>query len=237
VRGNNDVPGEASVVVKRRSLFFPIILTVIAAFGVAMFIADSDAISRRIGPELFAMTYQFFLLIVLGSGVSVMFQTIAQGRELRERRRILQREIHLALVSGYNDAKRARRLLRARGRCDSDGSVDSHEYDTQLQALSDAQLAIELATRRIELNRNLFVKADELIKELNVVGRYLNCIVDEWEDTKPAVAVSTRICLADLPQLDTFLHSPDEAPRFRSGFKAPFDRALELIEDALRSDA
>jgi len=223
----------------RNASFFPGLLTIVAAAGVGMFILQGEIITAQIGSELFVMTYQFLLLIVLGSGVGVIFQAITHHRELRERGRRLQREIHLALVCGYNDAKRARRLLRARGRRDPDGGISASEYDTHLQSLSDAQLAIELATRRIEFNRALFIGEERLVKSLDLVGKYLNRVVDEWEDARPRIftnVVSAELRLRDLPELDMFLRSPNLASAFRTGFKEPFDEALELLEESLRSD-
>jgi len=222
----------------RKAAFVPTLLTLAAAFGVGVFIVYGEDITALIGGEIFAMTYQFLLLIVLGSGVSVMFQAVTYSRELRERSRRLQREIHLALVSGYNDAKRTRRLLRARGRCDAQGGISAAEYDRHLEALSDAQLSIELATRRIEFNRTLFVRDTQLVNALEIVGKYLNGVVDEWEDVRPTLSpASGGLQLADLPELATFLSTPDLAPRFRCGFKEPFDHALALLEEALRFDA
>src|ERR1043165_8291578 len=100
----------------RRYQVFPLLLTSIAVVGVWMFLFMGKPLIAYMGSELFSLTYEFLLMVVIGSGVSALFQTVTHGRQARERRRELQRELHQTIVSGWNDAKRARRLLRARGR-------------------------------------------------------------------------------------------------------------------------
>lgn len=229
---------------RRRFEVIPLTVTLLAAAGVWTFLVVGESIKDRLGEDLAGMTYQFLLIIVLGSGVSVLFQTVAYGREMRERRRTLQREIHDSLVSGYNDAKRARRLLRARARASSGDSrshagntIDAAEYDRQLEALSSAQLSLELAMRRVVMNRTFFAHHAELIAALRMVTNYLNAIIDEWEDMRPRLISSGAIfTISDLPELDAFLRHYASAPRFREGFKKPFDDALELLEKALVAD-
>lgn len=218
----------------RRINVLAIAVTIIAIFGVLMFIFGGQTISKAIGRELFGMTYQFLLVVVLGSGVSVTFQMITRAEDMRERRRELQRQLHELLVSGYNDAKRARRLLKARARVGND-SIDAAVYDEQLEALSNAQLAIELATRRVEINRMLFENADALVAALRAVENYVNTVVDEWEAVRPRLKPDDHIDAVQLPELVMFLRSPSESPPFREGFKKPFDLALRLMEKALVS--
>ena len=230
------MPDRSRVIATLRWLeMLPIFITMVAVLFVLMFLFRGERVAARIGPEVFTQTYQFLLMIVIGSGVSVLFQSVSYAREARERRRTLQREIHQCLVTGYNDAKRARRLLLARARHVNGGeamSIHANEYDHQMEALSSAQLAIELTTRRVALNRNLFPD-DELRQCLHAVGDYLNGIIDEWEYTKPSLAEPLVLSLAQLSELDAFLKPPSASARFRDGFKIPFDRALRLMEQAI----
>jgi hypothetical protein len=228
----------------RRLEVVPLVVTALAIIAVSILIVREQSVTNRIGNEVFALTYEFFLTVVIGSGVSVLFQTISYARELRDRRRALQREIHQALVTGYNDAKKARRLLRARARNaprapDGVGcGIDAAEYDVQMEALSTAQLSIELATRRIEVNRALFYRAPELLVAMNDVGKYLNTVIDEWEDVRPLLhETHAPLTMARVPCLDAFLRDYRESALFRDGFKLPFDDALRLIEEALLARA
>jgi hypothetical protein len=227
----------------RKVEIFPLLLTALAVIGVWMFLFIGKPLIAHMGTELFTLTYEFLLMIVIGSGVSVLFQTIGYGRDARDRRRTLQRELHQGLVSGYNEAKRARRLLRARGRANSvpdstNPTINAAEYDRQLEALSSAQLSIELAIRRIEVNRNMFPRHDELLRALTTVGKYLNSIIDEWEEIRPTITEArASLPMAVLPELDAFIRHYADSPRFRDGFKIPFDEALRLLENALVSEA
>jgi hypothetical protein len=235
-------PNTAEVDVIRRYEVFPLLLTALAVIGVWMFLFLGKPLIAHLGTELFTLTYEFLLMIVIGSGVSVLFQTVSHGREVRDRHRVLQRELHQELVSGYNDAKRARRLLRARGRAANGAAhpalgMNAAEYDRQLEALSSAQLSIELAVRRIEMNRSLFPRHADLLRALTTVGKYLNSIIDEWEEIRPTLTKSrTPLLMTSLPELHAFIQHYADSPRFREGFKNPFDQALRLLEQALASD-
>ena len=225
---------------RRRLELIPLLLTSLAVICAAMFILMGKRIETRIGTELFTSTYEFLLVVVIGSGVSVLFQAVSYARDARERRRTLQRDIHDTLIAGYNDAKRARRLLRARARVidhTSPALLDAGEYDRQMEAISSAQLAIELATRRIQMNRTIFPKRDDLIASLTTVGKYLNGVIDEWEDVRPAAVDGHRPLISgSVPELTAFLQHFKDSPRFHQGFKIPFDRVLELLEQALVSE-
>lgn len=218
----------------RRIEIIPAMLMLLALAGVCAFLLLGPQLSAHMAPAVFSTTYQFLVTAVLGAGVSVLFQSVTQARDVRERRRTLQREIHAALVAGYNDVKRARRLLRARAR--SSAATVAREYDTQLEAVSSAQLAIELATRRVELNRTLFPNQEQLLVSLNTVCKYVNSVVDEWEDARPRIASDATSVSVELPVLDAFLTDWRTSPQFRDGFKMPFDFALRMLEQALADD-
>lgn len=223
-----------------RAEILPALLMLLAASGVCSFIVLGKSISEHIGAGVFNATYEFLLVAVLGSGVSVLFQAGSHVRAARERREKLQREIHLALVTGYNDAKRARRLLRARARTRRGETyiIDPSEYERQLEALSSAQLSIELATRRIELNRSAFPESGELLRALHAVCEYLNSVVDEWEDIRSQSCDShATLHMAQLPRLEAFLLHYQQSPEFRDGFKIPFDTVLILLERGLAGDS
>lgn len=216
----------------------PIVVTILAIAGSAICIVAAPVVREYLDDEVFKLTYQFLLIVVLGAGVSASFQAISFAREARERRRAFQREVHDGLVTGYNDAKRARRLLRARARVNIDPETSARydilfkQYDRQLEALSGAQLSIEFAIRRIEVNRLLFYHADDIVASLKVVEKYLNEVIDEWEETGPKAKTlgPVKLTSAELPNLEDFLRHYHPAARFPSHFKEPFKKALRLIE-------
>jgi hypothetical protein len=228
----------------RRYQLFPFLLTTVAVIGIWMFLYVGKPLIAYMGSELFSLTYEFFLMVVIGSGVSALFQTMTYGREARDRRRELQRELHQTIVSGWNEAKRARRLLRARGRvvaappAPSIAAIDPAEYDRQIEALSNAQLSLELAARRIEVNGGMFPSPEAILESISAVAKYLNSIVDEWEELRPSLSKASQpLPIAALPELGAFIQPYADSPRFRDGFKIPFDRALRLLEEAHLSES
>jgi hypothetical protein len=230
------------VIVRRLVEFIPLLVTALAVAAIMVFVQKPQAMHARLDPEVFKLSYQFLLIVVLGSAVTLSFQAIAVGRDARDKRRSMQREIHDALVEAYNDAKHARRLLRARARTGGNGAdpsvdprLDVDEYDGQMEAVSRAQLGIELVIRRIKFNSRSFRRAKEITTHLGIVEKYLNQVIDEWEDVRVQSRRSPRLTVHSLPALDDFLRHYDHSARFRLEFKVPFASALQLLERALRA--
>lgn len=224
------------------AILAPLLITVCAVAAVVTFIRTPEVVrARLVDPEVFKLTYQFLLIVVLGSAVTVSFQAVAVARDAREKRRTMQREIHDALVQAYNDAKQARRLLRASVSSGEPHSVNNsrvvfRQYDKQLEAVSRAQLGIELVIRRIRFNHTSFKRSDEIVGHLKTVEKYLNRVIDEWEevrrnsDTDPP-----QVVVSELPALDDFLRHYDESAVFGREFKESFAAALQLLEQAVRA--
>jgi hypothetical protein len=214
----------------------PAIVTGVAVAAGILLLLSSRVAGVDIGAEPYKTTYQFLLVTIVGAAVTGMYQAVAFARELRERRRQFQRDVHDHLVSSYNDAKRARRMLRARAITPSEEStlisgpaVHLDEYAQQMETISDAQLSLELAIRRVEANRPLFSAPSRLIDELERGEKYLNSLVDEYEALQ--LPSSTKnVSLATVPGLRHFLEPFHESGPFRDSFKDPFGRAMKLLE-------
>lgn len=220
----------------------PLVVTGLGVAAVSVYIRSPEVLRAQLEPEVFKLTYQFLLVVVLGSAVSLSFQAVAVGRDAREKRRTMQREIHDALVQAYNDAKHARRLLRARARIGGNGPdpaahprVVYDEYDKQLEAVSRAQLSIELVIRRISFNKRSFRRAGAIVDHLRTVEKYLNTVIDEWEDVGRKSRRSPQLTIEKLPALDDFLRHYDDSAKFGQDFKNAFAAALQLLEQALRA--
>lgn len=217
-------------------------VALVGTVGVVMFITWRHAFESYLGDELFKLTYQFLLLVVVGGAVSIGYQSGAAARDQREKHRMLQRHIHQDLLSGYMAAKQARRLLRARAL-----RYESHfwwiiriyvrfdEYDRQLQAVSEAQLKLESAIRQIEVNRTLFKKsAGVILSQLTNVDKYMGSLIREWERAARKLSAAPReLPLRMLPALSTFVARFERNEPFHLNFKRPFRNALRLFERAI----
>lgn len=159
--------------------------------GVLLFLIFGSQIKRHVEEKVFDSTYQFFLITIVGGGVSLVYEAYRRERELRERQKEIQRNLRSNLISSFNSAKQVRRLLRARAvRIDSDAGKElvlGREYSKQLDKLIDAQLSFELAVHVVKSEPGLFEGASsgdtalDLAAKLESVEDYLNEIITEYE--------------------------------------------------------
>lgn len=164
----------------------------LAIVGIIFFILFNKNLQDFLGTEIFKLSYQFLLLVVIGGAVSLIFTEYTKAKEQRlkdtekdeERKlkekekwesknneeRILQHKFYNDFIQAYDSAKKIRRLLRSRARILSQDAGTNSEaiviktlrYDEQMQVLTNVQLQFEFFCEEVQSNRHLFSGVDEL---------------------------------------------------------------------------
>lgn len=206
-----------------------------------------DALARLVGAEAYKTLLQFFLVVVLGGGISLLYQAFNRESDRRVER-LKQMELRAAgiqetrqrylreLVDQYNRAKRARRLLRATALNHelvfADRRVRVVRYDELMQSVLDAQLSLETMVRTMRAEDGVFAAEPELVDSVSAAEGYLRALVTEYEEVMPQ-ATQDEIVLRMLPELAAFLGPYSEADRFRAEFVQPMNAVLAAVERAI----
>ncbi len=98
----------------KNSSTFTRFIASIGLIGVLLFLIFGSQIKKHVEEKVFDSTYQFFLITIVGGGVSLIYEAYRHERESRESQKEVQRNLRSNFISSYNNAKQARRLLRAR---------------------------------------------------------------------------------------------------------------------------
>ncbi|MUG93824.1 hypothetical protein F7734_15955 [Scytonema sp. UIC 10036] len=247
---------------KSSSGFIRLIVTT-SLMGILLFLIFGSQIKKHIEEKLFESTYQFFLITVMGGGVSLVYEAYRREcesqerqkeieRESRERQKEIQRNLRSTLIAAYHDLKKVRRLLRAQAISLEPGTgklermIVWEEYNKQLEKLIDAELSIEEAVRVIESEPKLFQHSTsgntesgthkQLVDELIKIKEYLNEVISEYEQSYKTFAnCSVSRNLSELPKLLNFIGSKDEAKGSNTIFWTPFHTVLELLSKVLQN--
>jgi hypothetical protein len=222
-----------------RSRTSPLILgtiVVLAVGGVVAFLVWGALIKTTIDEELFRLSYQFLLIVVIGGALSLLYQQFSAERALDERRIALLRQIHSELLTAFNVAKRARRALRAHvgSAITQDSRLIAEQYDEQMDRITDAQLTFELYAKRAE-DGLWFERGNALAGQLRSIEKYLGEIGKEYEKKRNSFAgMPSSKLLSELPVLAEFIGPYKDADNFKKRFKVPFREALsELVKAGL----
>lgn len=233
----------------------PIPIIVAACVLVLVYYAvDGTLADASVHVEVVSVVVQFLFLIVLGGAVTALYQARLQHQASEERRtseraNITDRDrqillaMHDDLVSAYNKAKRARRLMRARleyprGDASTPAYVPKSVYDDQMEALIDAELDFESILRRIDSNVPLFGRDSKLDGSLDVIEGHLTQTVKEYRrDLRNFEGDPPQKRLDELPRLEAFLglaplakdatEGQDDGSRRR--FKDHFNEAIQYL--------
>lgn len=224
-------------------------VAVIGAFVLAYFRKDLDV-------EVFKISFQFLLIIVLGGAVTLFYNHYNKQKELTIKKdeardlkvsecKKLQHQFHNEFIKSYNSIKFFRRIIRARARIlktDLQGattiSLDTKTYDLQLQELTKLQLQFEFYVDEAISNPNLFTDKTSTIKlkgHLVVMADYLNELVTEYEDCyktfpdKYYLTDALSIPLTELPVMRGFIVKYENANEFKKRFKEPAHKAQEIL--------
>jgi len=217
----------------------------IGLIGVLLFLIFGSSIKKHVEEKVFDSTYQFFLITIVGGGVSLVYEAYRQERESRERQKEIQRNLRSTLISSYNSAKQIRRLLRAKAVCinlDTKNEIIlGKEYSKQLDKLIEAQLFFELAVHVIKSEPELFEASSssdtalDLAAKLESVEDYLNEIITEYEKSYKTFTGNPAIKdFLELPKLREFIGPFSEAKELKERVINPFYKALKIISEVIK---
>ena len=189
-----------------------------------------------LGFKILELSVQMVLVTVLGG---VLVQAYIRWHSRASSINEFRKATAEAVIREYSAAKRARRLLRAScvqgpagNTIDPWTDVPLSAYDSQISAINDAQLALELVKRRLKLLGPAFESANGLSQKAYHMETYLGCIVAEYERHRNRELKRDPIPLNELPRLRAFIakHSGGNAASDFAKFSKPFDELLELLE-------
>jgi len=219
-------------------LIVVVLVVLVAVVGITAFIFYGESIKPKLDDEVFKLTYQFLLIVVLGGAVSLIYNAFTEQRARKQQRLVILREIYAELLAAYNAAKRIRRKFRAHVGYSKSGltegaTVYKYYYMEQMDILINAQLVFENHKKRAKDKKLHYEQGKELSDHLDTIERYLNCIIDEYQEQLQSFAGDPPgRALSQLPELKDFLEKSTKSKKFREGFKRPGIKALDSLADA-----
>jgi hypothetical protein len=159
----------------------------LALIGVLAFLVYGRRFHNALAPEVFNLSYQFLLIVVIGGAISLLYKEFSSERDRTQERRTLVRQMHSELLSSFNAAKRVRRTLRARVGCSFDRGpiqqlkVTAADYQEQMDLLMDAQLTFEVYAKRAKDRELFFARGEELGIEC---GKLRNISISSLANTR-----------------------------------------------------
>ena len=197
--------------------------------------------------EISKALLQLGVVSVVGVVISVLVFEYQRARNNTdkerdlERRRIEYREDLLKstlsrAMACYSQAKKARRLFRAKGlHRHEDHSIDiviPEEYDRCLESVNDAQLELENLARDVGNSAIAFSNADSLVQSIRSMETYLSELIGEYETHRGTQTLrQEKLMLDDLPALNNFL-----LPAAKSNFKPQVIIPYHKVQEAIRKN-
>ncbi len=232
-----------------------LVITSAAFFLVASFVLNPGFFTTRLNDEVFKLTYQFLLLVVIGGSISFLFTFYAKLREEQVRKKeqddakekekkLLQRKFYRDFIEAYNDGKKIRRFLRARTRKLQIDATDQQEvllktdrYDELMKELTVLQLKCESFYDEVVANELLFKAGNVkmLSQNLKSIEDYLNQIVSEYENcftqhpNQSFIDEVQYLQLEKLSKLKEFISPYKEATCFKHQFKKAAQNVTEIL--------
>ena len=210
-----------------------------ALVGIGAFLVYGRCIRNALAPEVFNLSYQFLLIVVIGGAVSLFYKEFSSERDRIQERHILLRQMHSELLSSYNAAKRVRRTLRACVEGSFDGEsieqprIAAADYQKQMELLMDAQLAFEVYAKRAKDSELFFAQGEELGTECRKIEKYLNDVISEYEKNFTSfMGTPPGKPLKELPKLAEFIGPFQNADDFKTKFKDAFREVLSALTRA-----
>ena len=156
-------------------------LAIVALIGIltaAWIGRNGDLKSNTVSYELF----RFSLTVVLGGVIAFVFRMAETRRQIRDLRQRDLREFYRRCLDAYHEAKKVRRLLRARSYTVDEGvEIDRQSLDELMEKLQSAQLNFETLRRETETNPKLFSDEKAVEKLLKKVESYLRKVLKVHE--------------------------------------------------------
>jgi len=179
---------------------------------------------------IYELTYQFFLIVVIGGVVggflSLAFrayeekqksiaETEAINRARRDAKKTLLGNLYSDLIVLYNDAKKVRRILKAKSKLiDRARVINFTEYEKNLIVLEDVQLKLEQHIKEIEASADILDgKTTVFKKNLIIMEKYLRLITERYEERKWAIVSDDHPDLIVLDKVtQAFISSKEVQP-------------------------
>jgi hypothetical protein len=217
-----------------------LIITILALLGALALVLWR----KWVEAETFKVLLEFLLVGVIGGWLSYEYKRREQGAAAREAGRVLQREMLTKVIDAYGDAKKVRRLLRAKAKFNLGNSKEAFvrkgPYEKQMERLMDIQLEFEALKHRAENNADLFPKELELAELLEVMEKYLNEILKNYETRPDDLKERTLpeygvvLPLRELKPLreftDNLTGKSDDEKTFRCCFSEPFHDTVKRLQ-------
>ena len=226
------------------------VAVLLALVGVLHFLIAGGSWAEGLDKDIYKLTYQFLLFIVIGGALSLLYERFTalrearegkreRERDAREQRRLRLQTIHRDLLSAFSQVKKARRLLRALAvksfddPTPSTDMVEADEYAKQMLTIIDAQLVLETYVKEAKADI-LFESIPGLGDALRQAEKYLGGLIKEFESNfRRFEGVPRTRSLKDLEVLSDFIVHKKESEHFKPEFTRPFRRALDALESAL----
>jgi hypothetical protein len=207
----------------KRDLAVTVLLVLALVVTIAFLFWPDQVRARIVNDDVFKLTYQFFLIGVIGGAISLFYESVQRQRDVREAERGLQRKLLEEVIQAYNKVKRVRRLLRAKAR------DKPTLYDEQMLVLLDTQLDFEAFELQAQSNPQLFPANSRVEADLDSIEKYLNKIVDEYTSC-PSLAGGPSPALAQLPRLQEFIAKRKDGTDFDTCLKKAFHRVVATLQ-------
>jgi len=224
--------------------------------GVILFFAFSKFLSFHLHIELFKLSFQFLLIVVLGGAVTLVFTNHTKEKEqrIKDREKSEARiseiknalhKFHNEFVQSYNSVKYIRRMFRARSRISSiETLIDIKTYDLLMQELTKNQLQFEFYIDEAESNPKLFedkIVNEQLQEKIKLMRDYLNDLVTEYENCYKLfpehyyLSGVQTVHLKKLPVLAGFIIKYADAEDFKSKFRKPANAVQKILQDLINT--
>lgn len=187
-------------------------LAVVAAAGImaAVLLAHfkrGEFTDGTIHHELF----RFSLTVVVGGVIAFVFRMAEARRQVKDARQRDLRDFYRRMLAAYNEAKKIRRLLRARSHASDSGiQIRREDLDELMDSLQSAQLDFEALRREAEASRKLVSDNKLLEKPMARAQHYLREVLKVHEAMGPGDPVALRFDDGAVRRLLCFFHSADE---------------------------
>jgi hypothetical protein len=193
-----------------------------------------DAVFQKI----LGITFQFFLIVVLGGAVAWLFREYTRQREIKDQHKNELMELRRDLVNAYNRIKCIRRLLRARAQRggkirDPNTVIRRSVYEELMGELNEIQLRLEGYKRRVRGEEQIF-RSDgvsfDLENSLDKMEKYLNDIISEYETAlRPFEEDPDYLSASKLEKLREFIAPRMDEKDIRENIYVAFRQALEAL--------
>jgi hypothetical protein len=188
---------------------------------------------RELGKELGILTGQAVIVAVIGG---IVVQEYTRRRERTAAINEFKKTILKNLVHSYGEAKKSRRLLRARCRVrknQSDGpkevKVSRIAYEEQMGSLSETQLAFEVLIVELNTYPDTFARSKEIRRFIDKMEKYLGGLITEYETSASEAPDGAFLSVDEMERLSDFIHGRRDG-YFRRNFTSSFHEALKLVQ-------